>query len=109
MDFRKESSFFLKKYLKNGFTIWAILMWIIYQLRFEPMIAEFRASLWLDQLMWAFFVPLFVQVILDVATRIRVKEKIHWFSKNMLLYVVAGFGFGWVLILDFDCFLEEFY
>lgn len=104
MNIKNEGQFILKKYFTNGFTIWAFLMLVTYYTRSELLISEFRSSLWLDQLMWVFFIPLFTQVILDVATRLKVIKKFHWFSKTMLLYVIAGSGFGWVLILDFAFF-----
>lgn len=104
MTFRKEVNFILKRYFTNGFTIWAFFILITYQIRTVPIISEFRTSLWLDQLMWVFFVPLFIQVILDVATRIKIVRKFHWFSKWMIFYVVAGSGLGWVLIIDFAFF-----
>ena len=104
MYFYKEANFIFKKYFTNGFTIWAFLMFITYHSRAEPVIAEFRASLWLEQLMWVFFVPLFAQVVLDLVTRIKIQKKFKPFSITMILYVIAGSGLLWIFIIDYAFF-----
>jgi len=109
MNFQKEANFILKKYFTNGFTIWAFLMLITYYSRNESVIAEFRDSLWLDQLMLVFLVPLFSQVVLDAATRIRRIKEFPIFSKTMFLYVIVSGGIGWILMIDFSFFQEESY
>lgn len=104
MDLRSETRFVLEEYFTNGFTIWAFLMLITYYSRTEPVIAEFRASLWLEQLMWVFFVPLFAQVVLDLATRIKIQKKFRPFSITMALYVIAASGLLWIFIIDYAFF-----
>ena len=62
LDFKNESCFFLKTFWTNGFSIWSAIMGITGLFLHVSIIYNFRESLWIDQLMWVFLVPMLYQL-----------------------------------------------
>lgn len=62
INFKNESIFFLKTFWTNGFLIWSVLIWLTGISSNVQLVCEFRETLWFNQLMWVFFVPMIYQI-----------------------------------------------
>ena len=62
VNFKNESVFFLKSFWTNGFSIWTVAITLTGIFSDVQLVCEFRETLWFNQLMWVFFVPIIYQI-----------------------------------------------
>ncbi len=93
LNFKNESVFFLKTFWTNGFSIWTVILEITGLFKQIPLIFSFRESLWQDQSMWVFFVPLVYQIAFRYFLQDKINPKLKTTSsKKKMLFV--GFVLG---------------
>lgn len=62
INLKNEFIFFLKAFWTNGFSVWTVIIGMTGIFSFVPLVCDFRETLWFNQLMWVFFVPLIYQI-----------------------------------------------
>jgi len=75
-QFNKEkffsgTKFVITKHFTNGFTIWAYFIFVTYFFKDNYVIGTFRTSLWVDQIFWAFLIPIILQNGFDLTSKIK--------------------------------------
>lgn len=92
VNFKNESCFFLKTFWTNGFTIWSIILEITGFFHEIPIVFAFRESLWMEQSMWVFFVPMVYQIGFRYFLQGKFTQKLKTSSKKKVFF--ASFVLG---------------